>query len=83
MWNKELTFMFKTPYLSGEPIATDTKCPLCSDPDSAGHMLRHCQHTELNAHYIARHYKTIRRLLKEVMKVHVGSHFTLADVCQP
>ena len=56
--------MFNLPYLSGEPIATDTRCPLCGDPDSAGHMLGHCKHKELKARYIARHDKAMRKIIK-------------------
>ena len=68
-------------YLSGEPIAKDTRCPLCGDPDS-GHMLGHCQHKELKALYIARHDKAMREIIKEVRKGQNGSHFIIADVCQ-
>ena len=31
LWNKKHAFMFNMPYLSGAPIATDTRCPLCND----------------------------------------------------
>ena len=60
--------MFNMPYLSGEPIATDTRWPLCGDADSAGHMLGHCEHKELKAHYIARHDKAMYE------NDHQGSH---------
>ena len=82
LWNKKLAFMCNMPYLSGEPIAKDTRCPLCGDPDSAGHMLGHCQHKELKALYIARHDKAMRKIIKEVMKGQHGSHFIIADVGQ-
>ena len=84
LWNKKLAFMFNKPCLNGEPIAKDTKCPLCRHPDSAGHILGHCQHKELKAHYIARHDKAMRKIIKEIMKPQgqSGGHFIIADVGQ-
>ena len=82
LWNKKLAFMFNMPYLNGEPVAKDTKCLLCGNPDSAGHILGHCQHKELKAHYIARHDMAMRKIIKEVMKGQSGSHFIIADVGQ-
>ena len=82
LWNKKLAFMFNMPYLSGEPVAKDTKCPLCGEPDSAGHMLGHCQHKELKAHYIARHDKAMRKVIREVMKGHSGGQYIIAYMGQ-
>ena len=71
--------LWNMPYRDGELVAKDTKCPLCGDPDSAGHILGHCQHKELKAHYIARHDMAMRKIIKEVMKGQSGSHFIITD----
>ena len=67
-------------YRKGQPKATHDRCPLCNQPDSAGHLLGGCSHKEMQALYIARHDKAMRKLLKQVLSGKHGAHYVIADV---
>jgi len=42
LYNKKLAFMRKQAYMPGEGIARESRCPLCRQPDSGGHILGGC-----------------------------------------
>ena len=70
------------PYLPGQPIATNSKCPLpgCQGNDGAGHILLECAHADMKNQHIARHDAMMRMLIKQLTKGIQGSHYLIADV---
>ncbi len=38
IWNKNIAFKRRMPYMPGQPIARDTGCPLCRDDDSGSYL---------------------------------------------
>ena len=80
--DQEAAFMQHRPYLSGQPIATDSRCPLpgCQGNDGAGHILLECTHADMKKQHIARHDVMMRMLIKEFTKGSKGSHYLIADV---
>ena len=80
LWNKKLAFIRNMPYFAGQPPAKDMKCPLCGQPDSAGHMLGHCQHKDMAGSYIARHDEAMRKVIKATLKGQQGNNYIIADV---
>ena len=81
-WTKKAAFMQHRPYLPGQPIATNSKCPLpgCQGNDGAGHILLECMHADMKKQHIARHDAMMRMLIKEFTKGTKGSHYLIADV---
>jgi len=61
-------------------VAKDTKCPLCKDSDSIGHILGGCTHKEVKKVYIARHDQAMRLVMKEVHRGGMGSFYCTEDV---
>ena len=81
-WTKTAAFMQHRPYLPGQPIVTDSRCPLpgCQGNDGAGHILLECTHADMKKQHIARHDAMMRMLIKEITKGAKGSHYLIADV---
>ena len=81
-WTKKAAFMQHRPYLPGQPIATNSKCPLpgCQGNDCAGHILLECMHADMKKQHIARHDAMMRMLIKEFTIGTKGSHYLIADV---
>ena len=69
-WTKKAAFMQHRPYLSGQPIATDSRCPLpgCQGNDGVGHILLECTHADMKKQHIGRHDAMMRMLIKEFTK---------------
>ena len=80
LWNKKKAFQQRTSYLPGEPIARNTRCPICREPDSGGHILGGCLHKEMKAMYIKRHDTASRVVLNACSKGAQGSCYVVADV---
>ena len=81
-WTKKAAFLQHRPYLPGQPIATDSRCPLpgCQGNDGAGHILLECTHADMKKQHIARHDAMMRMLIQEFTKGSKGSHYLIADV---
>ena len=56
------------------------KCPLCGEPDSAGHITGSCRHPEMQRMYIERHHHTGRILLRAIAKGSMGGDLVMADL---
>ncbi len=69
IWNKNTTFKRRVPYMPGQPIARDTRCPLCRGDYSQGHIFA-----------IYRHDKAMRSVIQAFTKGQCGSHYLIADV---
>jgi ribonuclease HI len=54
-------------------------CPLCSAPDSVGHILGSCTHAQLKARYMQRHNDAVRIIQRYVAKGSLGGAFTVMD----
>ena len=79
LWHKGKAYLWKMPYTRGGPVATDNRCPLCSQPDSGSHILGGCAHPEMKM-IIHRHDEAHRIILNEINKGTKGSHLIIADV---
>ena len=80
LWNKNMAYRQKMPYLSGQARATNADCPLCGDHDGISHMLGSCAHPMMKAMYIERHNAAARKILKLIMEGAHGNCYMLADV---
>ena len=81
-WTKKAAFLQHRPYPPGQPIATNSRCPLprCQGNDGAGHILLECTHADMKKQHIARHDAMMRMLIKGFTKGTKGSHYLIADV---
>ena len=72
------------PYLPGQPIATNSKCPLpgCQGNRhrAAGRILLECTHADIRRRHIASHNAMMQMLIKEFTKGAKGSHYLIASV---
>ena len=68
MWNMRQAFKMQMPCFPGGPIARNTRCPLCQEPDSTTHLLNGCLHRETKALQISRHDEAGRLILKEILR---------------
>ena len=68
IWNKNIAFKRRMPYMPGQPIARDTRCPLCRGDDSQGHIFGSCMHLDMSNQYIARHDKAMRTVIQAFTK---------------
>ena len=73
-------FKMRRPYLPGLPVARTKACPLCSEDDSATHILNACKHPEMKAMHIERHNAAARLILKEILRGAKGNHYVVADI---
>lgn len=80
LYNKKLAFMRKQAYMSGEGIARDSRCPLCRQQDSGGHIAGGCLHRDMKKQYIARHDKAMRAVVQAFTKGSLGSFYLIANV---
>ena len=80
MWNMRQAFKMQMPYFLGGPIARNTRCPLCQEPDSTTHLLNGCLHKEMKALQISRHDEAGRLILKEILRGKHGSSHVVADL---
>ena len=80
LYNKKLAFMRKQAYMPGEGVARDSRCPLCRQADSGGHILGGCLHRDMKKQYIARHDKAMRAVVQAFTKGRLGSYYLIADV---
>ena len=80
MWNMRQAYKMKCSYFGNGPIAKNTLCPLCRQPDSTNHLLNGCMHPEMKALQIERHNEAGRLILKELARGKHGAYHTMADV---
>ncbi len=80
IWNKNMAFKRHVSYMPGQPMAMDTRCPLCRGDDSQGHIFGSCMHPDMSKQYIARHDKAMRTVIQAFTKGQCGSHYLIADV---
>jgi hypothetical protein len=71
LYNQKLAHRYKR-------AATD-RCPLCGQSNSVGHILGGCRHRVLKGHYISRHDKAVRKVLKALQKGPQGGHYCIMD----
>ena len=55
LWNMNMAYVQKMPYIRGLRAATSNACLLCSLEDSGSHLLGGCRHRDMVNSYIARH----------------------------
>ena len=77
-----LAYKQHRPYLPGQPIAINIKCPLpnCQGDDSAGRFMLECTHPDVKKQHIARHDTLMRMLIRAFTRGKHGSHYLIADV---
>ncbi len=80
LWHKGKAYLWKMPYMRGGPVATDSLCPLCSQPDSGSHILGGCAHPEMKKMVIYRHDEAHRININAINKGRKGSCLIIADV---
>ena len=81
-WNKKLAFQRNMPYLPGQAVAMNARCPLCQGDDSGGHILGGCKHKDMTKQFIARHDKAMRAVIQSFTKGKHGSYYLIANVGQ-
>ena len=77
---KKMAFKSQMSYTLGQPIARDTRCPLCRGDGSQGHIFGSCMHPDMSKQYIARHDKAMRTVIQAFTKGQCGTHYLIADV---
>ena len=75
-----MAYKFRMPYMPGQSVASNRRCPLCGGADSAGHLLGECTHAFMKAACIERHNEAARLILGEVLKGHHGNRVVCADI---
>ena len=60
LWNKHMAHVRGMPYMPGQSIARDSKCPLCSGEDSTSHFLGGCLDSDMLSWFISRHDEAAR-----------------------
>jgi len=78
--NKNMAFKRRMSYMPGQPIARDTRCPLCRGDDSQGHIFGSRMHPDMSKQYTARHDKATRTVIQAFTKGQCGNHYLIADV---
>ena len=82
-FNKKLAKRYAIRYRKGEPVATDDCCPLCGLPDSCGHIQGGCRHRQMQAMYIARHNKAVRKIARTLQRRSAqGGCYMVMDACK-
>lgn len=61
---------------------TGEKCPMCQEPDSAGHILGGCLHKYPKGMIIKRHNEAVWELHKTISAGTQGGYFTCVDAGQ-
>ena len=82
LWNKKKAYLQHSRYPNPKTSkpATNMQCPLCTEPDSGGHMLGGCLHPEMKKAYISRHDTALRTVLKAINVGDHGSYYMIADI---
>ena len=85
-WTKKEAFQRGAPYppgKHGQPIATNSRCPLCGEPDSGGHVLLRCTHPQMKAMHIHRHDSAVRMIHTALQRGSChGNAYTVLDACK-
>jgi hypothetical protein len=86
-YNAKLARRYGQPYMrlqKGVPGrgVSDGNCPLCGNPDSNGHILGGCRHSQMQAMYVARHDKAVRSIHKTLLRNAGGAAYTVMDACR-
>jgi hypothetical protein len=71
MWTRKMAFRFG--------LASSPNCPLCGEPDSAGHLLGGCSHPEAVAMKISRHDSSVKLVQKAIALSPLGGYYTIMD----
>ena len=79
LWNMNISYVRKMPYIRGLRTATSNGCPLCSLEDSGSHLLGGCRHQDMVKSYIARRNEAGRLILKAITKGTSGNNVFIAD----
>ena len=80
LWHMGKAWLYKAPYMKGQAIASNCKCPLCGLQDSGGHILGGCTHPGNKKLIIYRHDEAHRVIINAFNKGNQGSHLLIADV---
>ena len=81
LYNAKLAKRYGRPLRKGGQEPSDGNCPLCGRPDSCGHILGQCGHRQLQAMYIARHNRAVRKVAAALRK-HTTAAYTTMDACR-
>ena len=77
LWNMNMAYVRKMPYMRGLRTATSNACPLCSLlEDSGSHLLGGCRHRDMVKSYIARHNEA-GRSSRQSQREHVATMCSL------
>ena len=77
LWNMNMAYVRKMPYIKGLRTATSNACPLCSLEDSGSHLLGGCRHRDMVKSHIARHKEAGRLILKAITKGTSGNNIVI------
>ena len=55
LWNMNMAYVRKVPYMKGLRVATSNACPLCCLTDSGSYILGGCRHKDMVKSFIERH----------------------------
>jgi hypothetical protein len=73
LWHKGKAYLWKMPYMRGDPVTTDNLCPMCSQPDSGSHILGGFAHPEMKKMVIYRHHEAHRIIVNAINKSRKGA----------
>ena len=75
LWNMNMAYVRKMPYMKGLRTATSNACPLCSLEDLGRHLLGGCRHKDMVKSYIARHNEAGRLISRQSQRGQVATMF--------
>ena len=80
LWNMNMAFVRKMPYMKHLCVARSNACPLCSFEDSGSHILGGCRHKDMTKAYIERHNEAGRLIFKAIRDGTMGNNTFIADL---
>ena len=80
LWNMNMAFVRKMPYMKHLCVARSNACPLCSFEDSGSHILGGCRHKDMTKAYIERHNEAGRLIFKAIRDGTMGNNMFIADL---
>ena len=80
LWNMNMAFVRKMPYMKHLCVARSNACPLCSFEDSGSHILGGCRHRDMTKAYIERHNEAGRLIFKAIRNGTMGNNTFIADL---
>ena len=82
LWTATRANLCHIPYRTKAGTTSDGNCPICqagTAPDTPGHILGSCNHSDMTASYITRHNKALMTIQRAILRGSKGSYFTIMD----